>query len=91
VRERSTAYEPRVEQASDVEDEQLRGRQEITFTSAGDDVDIELSLHYELKAGGPFMVISDLLFIRRAQRDSLRRTLHRFALELGAERELTEQ
>jgi hypothetical protein len=88
VRERSVAYEPRVAQTAEVEDEQLRGTQRVAFSAHGDEVEIALELAYKLKKGGPLMVITDVLFIRRALRDSLRRTVLRFARELDAEREL---
>src|SRR4051794_19293798 len=86
VVERVTAYEPRAGQTLQVEDEQLRGEQRIAFSAAGQDLDVGLSLAYTLKRGGPFMWAADVTFIRRAVRDSLRRTLVRFAHELAAER-----
>jgi Polyketide cyclase / dehydrase and lipid transport len=42
---------------------------------------VQLRLDYELAQGGPLRGVADWLFIRRALRDALRRTLHRFALE----------
>ena len=47
-----------------------------------------LQLEYTLHEAGPLGAVTDLLFIRRAQADALRRTLYRFARELQAEREL---
>ena len=47
-----------------------------------------LELDYELKQSGPVRALVDLLFIRRAVRDSLRRTLARFSREVSAELEL---
>ena len=89
VRERVVAYEPRAGQTVEVEDQQLTGQQVIAFgVRPDDDIDIDLVLSYRLKSGGPFMFVTDALFIRRALRDSLRRTLQRFARELAAEREL---
>ena len=81
VVEHVTAFEPRAGQVADVEDEQLRGRQTISFTPEGDDVRVDLVLDYELKRAGPLVPITDLLFIRRALRDSMRRTLYRFSRE----------
>ena len=49
---------------------------------------MSLTLDYELRDGGLLSPVTDLLFIRRAQSDALRRTLLRFARELRAEREL---
>ncbi len=42
---------------------------------------VELTLEYELTGSGPFTWLSDAIFIRRALRDALRRTLGRFAVE----------
>jgi hypothetical protein len=44
-----------------------------------------LTLEYELVAGGPLRAVADVLFIGRALRDSLRRTVHRFAVEAEEE------
>ena len=65
-----------------VEDPRLTGTQRIAFTALDDGVGVELELEYELVEGGPFGGIVDLLFVRRALRDSLRRTLERFAQTL---------
>lgn len=89
VAERVTAYEARAGQTLAVEDEQLRGTQTIAFVPGQDGVEIALQLEYELKAGNVLTPLTDVLFIRRAWRDSLRRTLTRFAHELRAERELS--
>ncbi|MGH2801570.1 MAG: hypothetical protein ACRDL4_00800, partial [Thermoleophilaceae bacterium] len=48
----------------------------------------ELSLEYRLSKYGPLGVVADAIFIRRAIRDSLRRTLFRFALEAEEEASL---
>jgi hypothetical protein len=45
----------------------------------------ELSLDYELTKYGPLSAVADAIFIRRAIRDSLRRTLFRFAVEAEEE------
>ena len=88
VVERVRSFETRRGQVSDVEDEQLTGRQEIAFRPAEGErpAEVELSLAYELKKGGPFMWLADLAFIRRAQRDSLERTLQQFSRELEGDR-----
>ena len=44
-----------------------------------------LSLEYTLTKYGPLGPVADALFIRRAIRDSLRRTLSRFAVEAEEE------
>ncbi len=46
---------------------------------------VELTLEYELAAAGPFRGLADAIFIRRALRDALRRTLRRFAVEAEEE------
>jgi hypothetical protein len=46
---------------------------------------VELTLEYELTRSGPFTGLSDAIFIRRALRDALRRTLRRFAVEADEE------
>jgi hypothetical protein len=48
----------------------------------------ELTLDYELNRRGPLRAVADWIFIRRALRDSLRRTLRRFAVEAEEEAEL---
>jgi len=82
VAETVTAYEPRGGQTLAVEDERLYGTQTVTFEPAGDQVRVSLTLEYRLKKGNP---VVDLLFIRRALRDSLQRTLTRFGHERLAE------
>jgi len=46
---------------------------------------VEVLLDYELARRGPLRGISDVLFIRRALRDALRRTTFRFAVEAEEE------
>jgi Polyketide cyclase / dehydrase and lipid transport len=82
VLERVVAYEPRGGQTLAVEDEKLAGRQTVAFEAAGEVVRIDLTLEYSLKHGNP---VVEVLFVRRALRDSLRRTLTRFAHERRAE------
>jgi hypothetical protein len=82
VAEKVLAYEPRGGQTLAVEDERLNGTQTVTFEPEGDQVRVSLTLQYRLKQSNP---IVDLLFIRRALRDSLQRTLARFGHELRAE------
>jgi hypothetical protein len=47
--------------------------------------EVELSLEYELARYGPLRGLADAIFIRRALRDALRRTLYRFAIEAEEE------
>jgi hypothetical protein len=72
--------------ATQVYEEALAGRQSFAATPAPDGgSDVELSLEYELSRPGPLRALSDALFIRRALRDALRRTLRRFAVEADEE------
>ena len=93
VSEEVTAYVQREGQSAVVADPRISGRQRITFAPAQGPGDqrgtaMTLELEYELRESGPLGAVTDLLFIRRAQADALRRTLLRFARELQAEREL---
>jgi hypothetical protein len=89
VEERVVAYEPRSGHTLAVEDAKLRGTQTVEFEAAGgDEVRVTLTLDYELKERNPLTPLLDPLFIRRALRESLRRTLVRFGHERRAEIEL---
>jgi hypothetical protein len=50
--------------------------------------EVALVLEYDLTTYGPLRALADALFIRRALRDSLRRTLFRFEIEAQDEAEL---
>jgi hypothetical protein len=63
----------------------LTGTQTLRALAASDGSEVELSLEYELTRYGPLRGIADALFIRRALRDSLRRTLYRFSVEADDE------
>src|SRR5215207_6924484 len=60
-----------------------RGRvtQTLRARRASNGSEIELTLDYELAKYGPLAGIADAIFIRRALRDALRRTLFRFGIE----------
>lgn len=81
VVERVSAYEARSGQTLAVEDVKLHGTQRVAFEPGPDGVEVSLELDYELKERTPFTPITDALFIRRALRDSLKRSLLRFARE----------
>ena len=86
VTERVTASEPGVILATQVFEEQLAGTQTVTFEADDEEGTlVELELEYELTRGGPLAGITDVLFIRRAQRDALVRTLRRYATEAAEE------
>jgi len=68
-----------------VSEQALTGTQAVSARAEEGGTRVELELEYELVQGGAFSAISDLLFIRRALRDSLRRTLGAFEAEAGAD------
>jgi hypothetical protein len=67
--------------STQVFEEALIGTQTLRAFPASDGSEIELTLDYELEKYGPLAGVADAIFIRRALRDSLRRTLVRFAIE----------
>ena len=86
VDERVIGYEARTGHTVAVEDSKLSGTQRVTFEVAGaDEVRVTLVLEYELKQRNVLTPVLDPLFIRRALRESLRRTLVRFGHERRAE------
>jgi hypothetical protein len=82
VIERVVRFAAREGQDGEVEDLKLTGVQRVRFTPGA----VSIELEYQLKQPGWLL---DLLFVRRALRDSLSRTLYRFAIELEAERDLS--
>jgi hypothetical protein len=88
VVERVAAYEARSGQTLAVEDEKLRGTQAVTFEPGPDGVAVAIQLEYEIKNANVFTPLTDALFIRRALRESLQRSLNGFARELRGDREL---
>ena len=71
--------------ATQVFEEALVGTQMLRALPARDGSEVELSLDYELSRYGPLGGVADALFIRRALRDMLRRTLFRFGVEAEEE------
>lgn len=68
--------------ATRVHEQRLVGTQAIAFRpDYHGGCTAHLSLEYELAGDAPLKELTDLLFIRRALRDSLTRTLRRFAIE----------
>jgi hypothetical protein len=66
----------------------LAGTQTLLVVPADDGSEVELALEYELARYGPLRGLADMLFIRRALRDALRRTLTRFRIEAEEEARL---
>ena len=75
--------------STQVFDKSLTGTQTLRALPTSDGSEVELSLDYELTRYGPLSGIADALFIRRALRDSLKRTLYRFTVEAEEEANLT--
>jgi hypothetical protein len=86
VLERVVSYTPGEGQELAVQDTQIHGRQTVRFTPLDGGVGVELALDYAIKDRTLLTPVVDLLFVRRAQSDSLRRTLSRFARELRDQR-----
>jgi hypothetical protein len=85
VSERVTEYEARAGQTLAVEDARLEGTQQVAFEPQSDKVLVSLTLEYTLKERSVVTPLLDLVFIRRALRDSLQRTLERFGHERRAD------
>jgi hypothetical protein len=88
VVERVVAQRSGEGQTAEVEDPRMRGTQQIAFRRLQDGVEVTLALDYLLKQGSILRPLTDVLFIRRAWRDSLRRTLDRFGREVEEEQRL---
>lgn len=71
--------------STQVFEEALTGSQTLRAAPASDGSEVQLSLEYELARYGPLAGVADAIFIRRALRDALRRTLLRFGLEAEEE------
>jgi len=71
--------------ATQVYEEALMGTQMLRVAPSGEGSEIELTLEYRLAKYGPLAGVADAIFIRRALRDALRRTLFRFAIEVDEE------
>jgi uncharacterized membrane protein len=86
VTERVVTSEAGRRLVTQVFDERMRGAQAVRFEPVdAESTRVDLELDYELASGGPLAAVTDLLFIRRAQTDALRRTLRRFAAEAAEE------
>jgi Polyketide cyclase / dehydrase and lipid transport len=74
--------------STQVFEEALIGTQTFRAVPASDGAEVALSLEYELAKYGPLRGLADAIFIRRALRDALRRTLFRFEIEAEEEARL---
>ena len=66
-------------------EDRLHGTQTFRVVESEGGSRAELALEYALTKYGPLGAVADAVFIRRAIRDSLRRTLFRFAVEAEEE------
>jgi hypothetical protein len=66
-------------------EERLSGRQTLRAIESEAGSRVELSLEYTLTSYGLLGPVADVIFIRRALRDSLRRTVTRFSVEAQEE------
>ena len=66
-------------------EERLVGTQAFRAEPAEGGALVEVELEYELTSESPLRGVTDVLFIRRALRDALRRTLRRFKVEAEEE------
>jgi polyketide cyclase/dehydrase/lipid transport protein len=66
-------------------EERLNGTQTFRVVESEAGSRAELILDYSLTKYGPLSAVADAIFIRRAIRDSLRRTLYRFSVEAEEE------
>jgi hypothetical protein len=71
--------------ATQIFEERLMGVQTLRAAESEAGSRVELSLEYTLTKYGALGGVADAIFIRRALRDSLRRTLARFAVEAEEE------
>ena len=87
VTERVTEREPD-RFSTQIFEKALTGTQTLRALPATDGSEVELSLEYDLTRYGPLSGLADALYIRRALRDALKRTLFRFSIEAEEEASL---
>ena len=87
VVEQVQSYEVRTGQTMRVEDEKMTGLQSVAFVPEDSGAVVTVALEYALKSPNLLLRVTDLLFIRRALRDSMYRSLRRYALELRDDNE----
>ena len=62
-------------------DDKLTGRQRVEFAEHAEHTQVTLAMEYRIEEPNALTPMVDLLFVRRAIRDALRRTVVRFARE----------
>ena len=86
VTERVVASEPGQRLVTQVFEERMEAAQAVAFAPVDDATTrVDIELDYRLTSGGPLRAVTDVLFIRRALTDALRRTLTRFRAEAAEE------
>jgi hypothetical protein len=86
-----TSYEVRIGQTVQVEDERITGTQIVTFAPLGDgQCRMAIELSWKHKFPNVMTPLVDVLFVRRAFADALRRTLSRFGREVRVDAELSQ-
>ena len=63
-------------------DPESTGELTTRFAVEGDGTRVTLELEYRLASGGPLAWVTDRVFVRSQMRESLRRTLARYRLEV---------
>jgi Polyketide cyclase / dehydrase and lipid transport len=71
--------------ATIVFEDRLAGKQTFRAAESEGGSRVEVSLEYTLTKYGPLGALADVIFIRRALRDALRRTIFRFSVEAEEE------
>jgi uncharacterized membrane protein len=84
VRERVLEHEPRTLHRVSFTDPESAGELITRFAVEGEGTRVTLGLEYGLARSGPFAWVTDRVFVRSQMRQSLRRTLARFRLEVEA-------
>ena len=88
VSERVLESVPPERLVTQVFEERLEGRQTVTFEPAEEGARVTIELDWKLLGAGPLGFLTDALFVRRAQREALARTLRRFGAEAAEEASL---
>jgi hypothetical protein len=84
VTERVLDHEPRTLHRIAFTDPESAGELTTRFEVEGEGTRVTLELNYGLARGGAFAWVTDRVFVRSQMRESLRRTLARFRLEVEA-------
>jgi hypothetical protein len=89
VTERVVAYTELEGLTIETDEEQIKARQQVSFTPADGNVEVSVSLAWEYRRRS-FSTLLGALFIRGAFASSLQTTLTRFGAELSSKRSLSD-